>query len=74
MITAFERSLGLPPNSLPEPAFYKCQLWGAALPMNSPKVCPPAGHNERRRHLFYTVFLQCYCDLPRSLARAHTNM
>lgn len=38
MLAAFEDALGVPADSLPEIAFCRCQLWGAALPLNSPKV------------------------------------
>jgi len=38
MLAAFERSLGLPAGGLPPPLFFRCQLWGAALPLNSPGV------------------------------------
>lgn len=38
LLAAFERNLGLPQGELGEPLFYRCQLWGAALPLNSPGV------------------------------------
>lgn len=38
MLAAFERSLGLPRGALPPVVFTKTQLWGAALPLNSPRV------------------------------------
>lgn len=38
MLAAFELSLGLPPGSLPPAAFTQTQLWGAALPINTPRV------------------------------------
>lgn len=38
MLAAFEALLGLPQGGLPRVAFRRCQLWGAALPLNSPGV------------------------------------
>lgn len=38
MLAAFERALGLPHGGLPPVAFTKTQLWGAALPLNTPRV------------------------------------
>jgi hypothetical protein len=38
MLAAFELSLGLPPGSLPPATFTQTQLWGAALPINTPRV------------------------------------
>ena len=35
MLRAFERALSAP---LPKPVFFRCQLWGAAVPLNSPGV------------------------------------
>ncbi|KAF5828131.1 hypothetical protein DUNSADRAFT_18171 [Dunaliella salina] len=38
-LVAFARALGVPgPEALPPVVFTRCQLWGAALPMNSPRV------------------------------------
>ena len=36
MLEAFARSIGA--SQLPPVLFFKCQLWGAALPLNSPQV------------------------------------
>lgn len=38
MLAAFERALGLPQGGLPPAVFTKTQLWGAALPLNTPRV------------------------------------
>ncbi|KAL4432882.1 hypothetical protein ABPG77_008208 [Micractinium sp. CCAP 211/92] len=38
MLAAFERSLGLVQGSLPPVVYSRTQLWGAALPINSPRV------------------------------------
>ncbi|KIY93368.1 hypothetical protein MNEG_14594 [Monoraphidium neglectum] len=38
MLAALMSALGRPTAELPRPAAYKCQLWGAALPVNSPGV------------------------------------
>ncbi|PSC72920.1 hypothetical protein C2E20_4073 [Micractinium conductrix] len=38
MLAAFERSLGLAQGALPPVVYSRTQLWGAALPINSPRV------------------------------------
>ncbi|KAF8017833.1 hypothetical protein BT93_H2895 [Corymbia citriodora subsp. variegata] len=38
MLAGVEIALGLPEGSLPRPIYTRVQLWGAALPMNSPGI------------------------------------
>jgi predicted NAD/FAD-dependent oxidoreductase len=38
MLGAWERALGFPPGALPAAVHTRAQLWGAALPVNSPRV------------------------------------
>lgn len=38
MVAAFARAAGVPQAAMPRVAFQRCQLWGAALPLNTPGV------------------------------------
>ncbi|KAI4303006.1 hypothetical protein MLD38_038688 [Melastoma candidum] len=38
MLEGVEIALGIPNGSLPKPFFSRVQLWGAALPINSPRI------------------------------------
>ncbi|XP_048127317.1 renalase [Rhodamnia argentea] len=38
MLAGVEQALGLPEGSLPTPIYTRVQLWGAALPTNSPRI------------------------------------
>ncbi|WVY94978.1 hypothetical protein V8G54_034066 [Vigna mungo] len=38
MLEGVESALGLPKGSLPKPSYTRLQLWGAALPTNTPGV------------------------------------
>jgi len=38
LVQALGAALGVAPGDMPAPVFSRCQLWGAALPLNSPRV------------------------------------
>ncbi|GAX81511.1 hypothetical protein CEUSTIGMA_g8939.t1 [Chlamydomonas eustigma] len=38
MLDAFAAAIGVKRADIPKPIFYQCQLWGAALPLNTPSV------------------------------------
>nr|POE69204.1 hypothetical protein CFP56_59049 [Quercus suber] len=42
MLGGVEAALGLPKESLQKPFYTRVQLWGAALPTNTPGICRQA--------------------------------